>query len=197
MATRTAAEGQAAAQRLSKEQQALSESLIGLEEHSGRKLIENTAVTGLTRQRREHVLDGIATLWIDYKSYRSAVARIRAIMASSRPAQGELLEVEQLVTDATNDLATIHTLYGAINTVEIAEAHKLLAQCQQARAGLHTLWELREHAQRRLDQVHRTLTEVQARELLWRAPCDLAAAAAAVRGYQNAVNETPASGDVA
>lgn len=384
MATFTAADGRATAERLSAEQHALAESLIDLEEHSGRELLDNTAVTGLTRQRRKYVLDGIATVWIRYENCRSAVARIRAIVEGCRPAQDDLSEAERLVTEATNDLATIHTLYGEINEVIVAanqvwteltpriedcdallreaeslvaelklashdpiaelistltdqlggirqiavadplrlwtgqdavattQVDQLIARCQQAHGDLQVLVEVRKHARRRLDQVHRTLAEVhqlereitkerravntkivtapggeprdeqavllgarlaaasehyrharwrrlgaelqaverdaaaalaraqaelveagrplreraelrgrlsayrvkasalgriedlelerqyqQARELLWRAPCDLAAAAAAVRQYQNAVNETPASGDVA
>lgn len=385
MTTFTAADGRAAAEHLTYEQQALYDSLIDLEDHLGRKLLDSTAVTGLTRQRRDYILDGFATLWGRYESYRSAVARVHTIMSASRPTQADLREVEQLVTDATKNLATIRALYGgmydviaAVNqvwtelapriegcdallreveslvaqldlaadhdrtarltpeladrlseirhiaatdplrlwteedTVAVTEVDELLAQCKQAHADLQVLTELRLHAQHRLEQVRRTLTEVhqleqevskewhlvntkilaapgsqarakpvdplgprlaavselyrrarwrrldtelqalerdadaalaraqgelieagqplreraelrgrlsayrakaaalgrienlaleqqyqQARELLWHAPCDLTAAAAAVANYQKAVNETPANGDVA
>jgi hypothetical protein len=97
----TAADGQAVATRLATEQQAIVESLINLEDHLGRRLLDNTAWKGATRKRRADVLDGFARLW--------------------------------------------------------ALAH----------------------------------------QLLWRAPCDLAIAAAAVTEYQDAVNGTVANGTVA
>lgn len=97
----TAADGQAAAERLTTEQQAIFESLMNLEDHLGHKLLASAVVEGVTRERRADVLAGFATLWTLYEAHRTAVARVRTIMARrSRPDRAELREVEELVRGA-------------------------------------------------------------------------------------------------
>lgn len=248
----TAADGQAAAERLATEQQAIVESLINLEDHLGRQLLDSTALEGMTRKRRADVLDGFARLWTLYETYLPAVERVRAIMGRrSRPTRADLREVEELVTGATVALpnpdgllpgpqvtldglvAEIHAVYGRVHevvtavdrvwaelspcfdrcdtllreaqalaadlglsadhgqaaavlaqlagrlatvrrialadplrlwvddAVDMAEVDQLISRCERAHADLHALGELRQHAQRRLDQVDATLTEAR------------------------------------
>lgn len=135
----TAAEGNAAVERLATEQQAIVESLIKLEDHLGRRLLDNTVLAGVTRQRRADVLDGFARLWALHETYVSAVGRVREIMGRrSRPTRADLREVEELVTGATVALpnpdgllpgpqvtldglvAEIHAVYGRVHGVVTA-----------------------------------------------------------------------------
>lgn len=249
----TAADGQAAAERLTTEQQAIFESLMNLEDHLGHKLLASAVVEGVTRERRADVLAGFATLWTLYETYRTAVARVRTIMARrSRPDRAELREVEELVSGAaavalpssnrsllgrqvTLDelVSEIQAMYRRVyevvtavdqvwaelspridgcdkllreantraaelglaadqdpavaalaeladrldtvrrialtdplrlwtgDAVEVAEADRLVSRCERVHTELHALGELPQHAQRRLNQVDATLTEVR------------------------------------
>jgi hypothetical protein len=133
MTTFTAAQGEAAAEQLASEQQAIIENLINLEDHPGRKLLNSIALEGMRLGRRAEVLDGVAELWLLYESYRSAAVRVRTIMARrSPPSRAAPRQVEE-----------------------------------------------------------------RAHELLWRAPCDLVTAAAAVAEYQDAVNARAINGSPA
>lgn len=139
MTTFTAAEGNAAAARLATEQQAILESLINLDGHLGRQLLDNTAMEGVTRARRADVLGGLARLWTLHETYRSVVQRVHDIMVRrSRPTRADLLEVEELVTGASVALPNadgsspcrqvtvaelvgeIHTMYGGVYEVVTA-----------------------------------------------------------------------------
>ncbi len=98
----TATGGKHAAERLAAEQQTIAESLIDLDGHLGRRLLEGTALEGVTLARRAEVLDGVARLWTLYETYKSVVEEVRAIMARrSRPTRADLLEIEELVTGGT------------------------------------------------------------------------------------------------
>jgi hypothetical protein len=135
----SAAEGHAAAARLGAEQQAIVESLINLEDHLGRQLLDSTVLEGVTRERRADVLDGFVRLWSLYETYRSAVQRVNAIMdRRSRPTRADLHELEELLTGATVVLpnpdgllpcpqvtldalvAEIHAVYGRVHEVVTA-----------------------------------------------------------------------------
>jgi hypothetical protein len=138
--TFTAAQGEAAAERLITEQQAIVENLINLEDHPGRKLLNSTALEGVSLERRAEVVDGVAKLWLLYESYRSAAVRVRTIMARrSWSTRAALREVEGLVTGAavvavphpggtaaprrlslTELVAEIHSVYGRIHEVVTA-----------------------------------------------------------------------------
>ncbi len=248
----TVADAQAAAARLATEQQAIVESLMNLENHPGRRLLDSAAVAGVTRERRTDVLDCVATLWTLYETYQTAVLRVRTIMARpSPPDPAELRDVEKLVTGAamvvapSSDGSLLHrqvslhelvgeiqSLYGRIHevvtaadrvwaelspridgcdaalgetrtraaelglvadqdpavtalteladrldtvrrialtdplrlwvngAVEVTEADQLISRCEGVHADLHTLGELRQQGQRRLDQVNATLREI-------------------------------------
>ncbi|MGH3550705.1 MAG: hypothetical protein ACRDQU_21815 [Pseudonocardiaceae bacterium] len=221
------------AERLATEQEHIVESLINLEDHLGRRLLDSTMVEGVTLERRTKVLDDFATLWARYESYRIVVVEVRTIMARSPLAQADLREVRELVTRAAELVVAIQTIYDRIHEVVVAtgevwtvmasridvcdtlleqaqtlvtnlnltagrdsaagvvielagrfnhmrriasadplrfwahgvatvdEVDQLIAQCEQARADLQMLAELRQHGPRRLDEVNATLTEVR------------------------------------
>jgi hypothetical protein len=233
MTTFTTADGQAAAEQLAVEQQSIVESLINLEDHLGRKLLDTTALEGVSCERRAEVLDGFATLWDRYERYRTAAVRVCAIMARSRPTPADLHEVEELVTGAAELVADIHVIYGPIHEVVTAtnevwtamvpridacddllrqaqtltatlglaarqdpvagllneladrlhtvrrialtdplqfwvdgavvvdDVDQLISACDQVRADLHALTELRQHGPGRLDRVNTTVSELR------------------------------------
>jgi len=101
MTTFTVADVEAAAERLTAEHQAVFESLMKLEDHLGRKLLEGAALEGVTHERRAEVRYGVATLWTLYETYRAAVVRVHAIrVRRSRPTRADLQEIEELVAGA-------------------------------------------------------------------------------------------------
>ena len=87
----TVADAEAAAERLTAEHQAVFESLMRLEDHLGRKLLESAAPDGVTRERGAEVRYGFATLWTLYETYRAALLRVHAIRARrSHPTRADL-----------------------------------------------------------------------------------------------------------
>lgn len=116
----TAAEGEAAAERLAAAHQTIVESLITLEEDLARNLVDSAVLEGVTSRRRAEVLDGFATLWSRSESYRAAAVQVGAIMTRSEPAQAELRAVQELVTRADQLAAEIHVVYDDIHEVVIA-----------------------------------------------------------------------------
>ncbi|MDQ2882200.1 MAG: hypothetical protein M3Y48_13525 [Actinomycetota bacterium] len=223
----------AAAERLATEQEQIAESLINLEDHLGRRLLDSTMLAGVTLERRAKVLDDFATLWARYESYRIVAVEVRTIMARSPLTQADLCEVRELVARAAELAVGIQTISGRIHEVLVATEEvwtvmasridvcdtlleqvqtlvanlslaagrdsaagvvielaarfndmrrvalvdplqfwaqgavavegvdQLIAQCEQARADLQALAELRQHGPRRLDEVNATLTEVR------------------------------------
>lgn len=100
MTTFSAGDATAAVQRLAAEREAINENLVNLEEDLGRKVLENTALQGVTRQRRAEVLDGFARLWTRYEGFRGAVVRLGEIMARPDPTDADLRAVEAVVSGA-------------------------------------------------------------------------------------------------
>lgn len=119
MTTFTPAHG-AAAERLATEQQEVVEKLGNLEDHLGRRLLDSTALEGVTRERRAAVLDKFATLWAQYDRYRTVAVQVRTVMARSRPTKADLREVENLVTGANELAAEIERTYNGIHEVVTA-----------------------------------------------------------------------------
>ncbi|HEY2725444.1 MAG TPA: hypothetical protein VGI84_12240 [Pseudonocardiaceae bacterium] len=100
MTTFSADDATAAVQRLAADREAINENLVNLEEDLGRKVLENTALQGVTGQRRAEVLDGFATLWTRYEGFRGAVERLGKIMARPDLTDADLREVEAVVSGA-------------------------------------------------------------------------------------------------
>jgi hypothetical protein len=225
--TFTPADGEKAADQLAKlesKQQENAEKLIGLDNHPGLELLENTALTGKTRQGQVDVLDGIATLWDLHERYRTAAERVHALVAQSQPTEADLQEVNDVQAKFDEAYGHIHGVVSAVHRVwteltpcldncdtllrqsqavaaefdwaadqdlatllsvladqldsirRIAltdplalwvdgavadQAGQLIQQCERAHADLQALVQLRQHAQRRLDQVGTTLAEVR------------------------------------
>jgi len=183
MATFTAADAEAAAERLTVEHQAVFESLMRLEDHLGRKLLESAALDGAIRERRAEVRYGFATLWTLYETYRAAVLRVHAIRARrSYPTRVDLEEIQELVTGAVTvalpnpdgspePLRSPFTLDELVAEFRTAytEVCEVVSEAKALAAELSELGELRRHAQAHLDLVETTFAEAAG---LHRQACD-------------------------
>jgi len=183
MTTFTVADAEAAAERLTAEHQAVFASLMKLEDHLGRKLLESAALEGVTRERRAEVRYGFATLWTLYETYRAAVLRVHAIRARrSRPTRADLEEIEELVTGATTvalpnpngspeplrSQFTLDELVAEFRTA-YTEVCEVVSEAKALAAELSELGEFHRYAQPRLDLVETTFTEAAR---LHRQACD-------------------------
>ena len=183
MTTFTAADAEAAAERLTAEHRAVFESLMRLEDHLGRKLLESATPDGVARERRAEVRYGFATLWTLYETYRAAVLRVHAIRARrSYPTRADLEEIEELVVGATmvalpnpdgspeplRSRLTLDELVAEFRTA-YTEVCDVVSEAKALAAELSGLGELRRHAQARLDLVETTFTEAAR---LHRQACD-------------------------
>ncbi len=173
MTTFTAADAEAAAERLTAEHQAVFESLMRLEDHLGRKQMKSAALDGVTCERRAEVRYGFATLWTLYETYRAAVLRVHAIRERrSHPTRADLEEIEELVTGATTvalpnpdgspeplrSQFTLDELVAEFRTA-YAEVCEVVSEAKALAVELSELGELRRHAQPRLDLVETTITD--------------------------------------
>ncbi|WP_152617603.1 hypothetical protein [Phaeacidiphilus oryzae] len=84
--------------RLSAERDAVETSLLALQDHPGRRLLEGAELTGRTAERWGEVEPGIAALWSLFDTYAEALAAARAVRARrNRPGQSELIELTELL----------------------------------------------------------------------------------------------------
>jgi len=179
----TVADAEAAAERLTAEHQAVFESLMRLEDHLGRKLLESADPDGVTRERGAEVRYGFATLWTLYETYRAALLRVHAIRARrSHPTRADLEEIEELVTGTTTVALpnpdgspeplrrqfTLDELVAEFRTA-YTEVCEVVSEAKALAADLSKLGELHRHAQPRLDLVETTFTEAAR---LHRQTCD-------------------------
>ena len=84
--------------RLSAERDAVESSLLSLQDHPGRRLLEGAELTGRTKEQWAAVEPGIALLWSLFDTYSEALAAARAVRARrGRPDQTELAELTDLL----------------------------------------------------------------------------------------------------
>ncbi|MFI9718207.1 hypothetical protein ACIHFE_00905 [Streptomyces sp. NPDC052396] len=84
--------------RLGAEHEAVESSLLALQDHAGRRLLEGAELTGLTRSRWERAEALIVRLWACFDAYTGALARARELRGRRRwPTQGELSELTDLL----------------------------------------------------------------------------------------------------
>ncbi|MGH3815679.1 MAG: hypothetical protein ACRDUV_25045 [Pseudonocardiaceae bacterium] len=162
--TFTVADAGATAERLTAEHQAIAESVNELEDQLGRILPEDTALEGVTRERRSEVQEGFAVLWTRYGTYRAGVERVRAIMAPrSRPTRAELHEVEELVTGAA--AVTSPGSDGSLPPKQ-ATLDELVAKIQVTHAGIRGVLtavdQVRVELGSRIDRCEELLREAEA-----------------------------------
>jgi hypothetical protein len=83
---------------LGDEREAVESSLLALQDHPGRRLLEGAQLTGRTAERWSAAEPGLQLLWTLFDTYSEALAAARAVRSRrSRPTQSELIELTELL----------------------------------------------------------------------------------------------------
>jgi hypothetical protein len=84
--------------RLDAEHEAIETSLLALQDHSGRRLLEGAELTGLTKERWAETDAAISALWTHFEAYTAALEDARTLRARRRwPTQTELARLTELL----------------------------------------------------------------------------------------------------
>ncbi|MFI6852856.1 hypothetical protein [Streptomyces sp. NPDC050416] len=117
--------------RLGAEHEAIETSLLALQDHAGRRLLEGAELTGVTRERWTSTEASITLLWTYFDAYTAALRTAREIRARRRwSSREDLVELTELlngdsVTVAGSATATANapTLHGTGN--KLSERYSL------------------------------------------------------------------------
>ncbi|MFI9624770.1 hypothetical protein [Streptomyces sp. NPDC052042] len=91
-------EADRALDRLGAEHEAIETSLLALQDHAGRRLLEGAELTGVTRERWAATARSVARLWGYFEAYAGTLARARAVRARRRhPNQDDLVALTDLL----------------------------------------------------------------------------------------------------
>ncbi|PSJ24145.1 hypothetical protein B7P34_34965 [Streptosporangium nondiastaticum] len=106
----TREEADRALARLGAEHEAVESSLLALQDHAGRRLLEGAELTGETRSRWAAAEALIGQLWAYFDAYTAALTTARELRARRRwPTQGELSELTELLRGSGITLASPST----------------------------------------------------------------------------------------
>src|SRR6478672_11207678 len=82
--------------RLGAEHEAVETSLLALQDHAGRRLLEGAGLTGLTKERWAAADAAITRLWTYFDAYSGALGAAREIRERRRwPGRDELIELTE------------------------------------------------------------------------------------------------------
>ncbi|MFH8368884.1 hypothetical protein [Streptomyces sp. NPDC018031] len=99
--------------RLGAEHEAIESSLLALQDHAGRRLLEGAGLTGITKDRWATTEQAIALLWTYFDAYTDALATAREVRGRHRwPTQGELAELGELLGGTAVTLPSSGSLTG-------------------------------------------------------------------------------------
>lgn len=85
--------------RLGAEHEAIETSLLALQDHAGRRLLEGAELTGVTRERWTSTEASITLLWTYFDAYTDALRSARDIRARRRwSSREDLVELTELLT---------------------------------------------------------------------------------------------------
>ncbi|MET9219562.1 hypothetical protein ACIQCJ_23020 [Streptomyces sp. NPDC093221] len=124
-----------ALERLGTEHEAIESSLLALQDHSGRRLLEGAELTGVTKERWAETDAAITLLWAHFEAYTEALDSARELRAKRRwPTQTELVRLTELLRGegvtvtgaATPDAA--RSLTGPAKLTEKFSLEQLLAR---------------------------------------------------------------------
>lgn len=84
--------------RLGAEHEAIETSLLALQDHAGRRLLEGADLTGLTKERWSATEQSITLLWSYFDAYAGALSRAREVRARRRqPNREDLVALTELL----------------------------------------------------------------------------------------------------
>ncbi|MBM9508379.1 hypothetical protein [Actinacidiphila acididurans] len=121
--------------RLGAEHEAVESSLLALQDHSGRRLLEGAELTGVTKERWAATDAAISALWTHFEAYTDALHAARELRARRRwPTQTELTRLTELLrgdgVTVTGAAVPDHarSLTGPARLTEQLSLEKLLAR---------------------------------------------------------------------
>src|SRR5688572_29904569 len=84
--------------RLGAEHEAIETSLLALQDHAGRRLLEGAELTGTTRERWTAAEASISLLWTYFDAYADALRSARDVRSRRRwPNRDDLVELTELL----------------------------------------------------------------------------------------------------
>ncbi|MFG2647054.1 hypothetical protein [Streptomyces sp. NPDC048436] len=84
--------------RLDAEHEAIETSLLALQDHAGRRLLEGAGLTGTTQERWQATEQQITLLWAYFDAYAAALHAARELRARRRwPSRDDLVELTELL----------------------------------------------------------------------------------------------------
>ncbi|WP_406406045.1 hypothetical protein [Streptomyces sp. NBC_01643] len=96
--------------RLGAEHEAIETSLLALQDHAGRRLLEGADLTGVTKERWATTEQSITLLWGYFDAYAAAIEEAREIRARRRsPNRDDLLALTELLRGQSVTLASTAT----------------------------------------------------------------------------------------
>ncbi|MBL1098104.1 hypothetical protein [Streptomyces coffeae] len=100
--------------KLAAEHEAIESSLLALQDHAGRRLLEGAELTGVTKERWATTEQAVSLLWSYFDAYTDALGRAREVRARHRwPTAGELAELTELLRGPGITLPSSATLTGS------------------------------------------------------------------------------------
>ncbi|MFI6103012.1 hypothetical protein [Streptomyces sp. NPDC051310] len=118
--------------RLGAEHKAVEDSLLALQDHAGRRLLEGAELTGTTKDRWADTERTISLLWTYFDAYTAALEEAREVRARRRwPGRDELAELterlrgESVTVSGTTTLAERFTLAGLLDRMNELYARSL------------------------------------------------------------------------
>ncbi|MEU3886108.1 hypothetical protein [Streptomyces sp. NPDC029041] len=117
--------------RLDAEHEAIETSLLALQDHAGRRLLEGAALTGVTQERWTSTEASITLLWTYFDAYTDALRSARDIRARRRwSSREDLVELTELlngdsVTVAGSATATANAPTLHAGPTKLSERHSL------------------------------------------------------------------------
>ncbi|NBM16326.1 hypothetical protein [Streptomyces sp. GC420] len=92
--------------RLGAEYEAIESSLLALQDHAGRRLLEGAELTGVTKDRWADTEQAITRLWNYFDAYTAAIRAAREVRARRRwPNRDDLVELTELLRGRSVTLA--------------------------------------------------------------------------------------------
>ncbi|MET8181751.1 hypothetical protein [Streptomyces sp. NPDC005336] len=100
--------------KLAAEHEAIESSLLALQDHAGRRLLEGAELTGVTKDRWATTEQAISLLWSYFDAYTDALHSAREVRARHRwPTPDELAELTELLRGPGITLPSSATLTGS------------------------------------------------------------------------------------
>ncbi|WP_328910202.1 hypothetical protein OG230_12195 [Streptomyces sp. NBC_00234] len=118
--------------RLGAEHEAIETSLLALQDHAGRRLLEGAALTGVTKDRWAATEQSITLLWEYFDSYAGALSEARAVRARRRyPNRDDLLALTELLRGQGVTVAGAASLTGPAVLSERFSLEELVARMNE------------------------------------------------------------------